>query len=195
MFHIQLSQTVNVSREFNLSEEELQRRILMPWKANALVVSGERKWAPERAKLTIYEGPELRPDQIGMGRGWGNVTKHGTDVTARMLRAEPPPAPAPAAAPAGELDRCKQEIVRRAGDGGLSLGACIEVAGALRFGSRVSERLALVEQAVWELLHTGAIVLDGHGAGADAGAAEWQRALLDWDAWTGAKAVQVRAPA
>jgi hypothetical protein len=59
----------------------------------------------------------------------------------------------------------------------------------------VSERLAVAEQAVWELLHTGAIVLDGDGAGAGAGAAEWQRVLLDWDAWTGAKAVQVRAPA
>ncbi len=49
---------------------------------------GERKWAPERAKLTIYEGPELRPDEIGVGRGWGNVTKYGTDVTGRLLSAE-----------------------------------------------------------------------------------------------------------
>ena len=182
-----------MSREFNLTADELQRRILAPWKANTLVISGDQKWAPERAKLTIYEGPQLRPDEIGMGRGWGNVTKHGTDVTARLLSAEAAePTPAP---PAGELDRCKQEIVRRAQDGGVSLGGCIEIAGGLRFGSRVSERIALAEQAVWELLHAGAVALDGDAAGPQAGAGEWQRVLLDWDAWTGAQAVRVIAPA
>jgi hypothetical protein len=189
VFHIQLRQSVNMSREFNLTADELQRRILAPWKANTLVVSGDQKWAPERAKLTIYEGPQLRPDEIGMGRGWGNVTKHGTDVTARLLSAEA--AELPSAPPAGELDRCKQEIVRRAQDGGISLGACIEIAGGLRFGSRVSERLALAEQAVWELLHARAVALEGAGVGPQAGATEWQRVLLDWDAWTGTQAVRV----
>ncbi len=71
---------------------------------------------------------------------------------------------------------------------------CIVIAGATRFGARVSERLALAEQAVWELLHAGAIALDGDGAGPQPGAAEWQRVLLDWDAWSGAHAVRVTAP-
>lgn len=196
MFHIQLRQSVNVSREFNLSEEELNLRILTPWKANALIASGDRKWAPERTRLTIYEGPELGPGEIGMGRGWGNVTKRGTDVTARMLAAEPASAPVPAAAPAppaGELERCRQEIVRRAREGAFPLPECIEIAGALRFGSRVSERLAVAEQAVWELLHMNAIELTGDGLQAGAGTVEWQRVLLDWDAWSGATAVAVRA--
>ena len=85
--------------------------------------------------------------------------------------------------------------MRRCRDGGISLGACIEIAGGLRFGSRVSERLALAEQAVWELLHARAVALEGDGAGPQAGATEWQRALLDWDAWTGTHAVRVVAPA
>ncbi len=194
MFHVQIRQSVSVSREFNLTEEELRRRILAPWTAGTIVQSGERKWAPERAKLTIYEGPELRPDEIGIGRGWGNVTRQGTDVTASLLadseRAQEATAPPP---PTGELDQCKQEIVRRAREGGLELGECIVIAGSLRFGSRVSERLALAEQAVWELLHAGAIALDGDGAGPDAGAADWQRVLLDWEAWTGVHRASVTA--
>lgn len=195
MFHVQLRQSVNVSREFNLTEDDLRQRVLAPWSAGAVVQSGERKWAPERAKLTIYEGPELRPDEIGMGRGWGNVTKHGTDVTARLLadagRAqEATPMPPPTI----ELDHCKQEIVRRARSGGLSLADCILLAGSLHFGARVSERLALAEQAVWELLHAHEVVLDGDGVGPDAGPGEWQRVLLDWEAWSGARPVRVTVP-
>ena len=57
MFHIQLRQSVNMSREFNLTADELQRRILAPWKANTLVISGDQKWAPERAKQTYL--PQL----------------------------------------------------------------------------------------------------------------------------------------
>jgi len=194
VFHVQIRQSVNVAREFNLTEEELRRRILAPWAAGAVVRSGERQWAPERAKLTIYEGPELRPDEIGMGRGWGNVTKHGTEVTALLLadsgRAQEATVLPP---PTSELDQCKQEIVRRARDGGLELEECIAIAGSLRFGSRVSERLALAEQAVWELLHAGAITLDGDGADQGANAAEWQRVLLDWDAWSGSHHVSVTA--
>ncbi len=195
MFHVQIRQSVNVSREFNLTEEELRRRILAPWAAGALIRSGDRQWAPERAKLSIYEGPELRPDEIGMGRGWGNVTKHGTEVTAQLLadsgRAQAATTLPP---PTSELDQCKQEIVRRACEGALELGECIAIAGSLRFGSRVSERLALAELAVCEIIHTGAITLDGGGADRGADAAEWQRVLLDWDAWGGAHRVSVTAP-
>ena len=194
MFHVQIRQSVHVSREFNLTEEDLRRRILAPWTAGAIVRSGDRQWAPERAKLTVFEGPELRPDEIGMGRGWGNVTKHGTEVTAQLLadsgRAQEATALPP---PTSELDQCKQEIVRRAEEGGLELGDCIAIAGSLRFGSRVSERLALAEQAVWELLHAGSIELEGDGADPGADAADWQRVLLDWDAWSGGHRVSVTA--
>ncbi len=191
LFHIQLRQSVNLSREFNLSEEELRRRIVEPWLAGEVVASGDRKWAPERAKLTIYEAPRLRPDEIGMGRGWGTVTKQGTDVTSRVLeRGAPQSAPVP---PAGDLDRCRQEIVRRAQQGPFELGECIAIATALRFGARVSERLALAEQAVWELLHMNAIALEGDGLEPGAGTLEWQQVLLDWGAWSGARAVRVSA--
>lgn len=195
MFHIQLSQSVHVSREFNLSEEDLRRRIVEPWLARSLISSGDRDWAPERAKLTIYEGPELGPGELGIGRGWGNVTKQGTDVTARWLArqvAAPAPATGPSGPPPGELERCRQEIARCAREGELDLGDCLAIAGALHFGSRVSERVALVEQAVWELLHMNLITLEGEGIPDGAGTLEWQGVLLDWNAWTGARAVSVR---
>ena len=83
MFHIQLRQFPNVSREFNLSQDELEARILRPWRAGQMVSSGDRRWAPERAKLTIYEGPELASEDIGMGRGWPNVTRTAAEVTQR----------------------------------------------------------------------------------------------------------------
>src|SRR5436190_10395298 len=85
MFHVQLRQFPNVSREFNLSAEDLRARILVPWLTGEMVQSGDRGWAPERARLTIYEGPTLRPEDMGMGRGWQNVTRQGQDVTASLL--------------------------------------------------------------------------------------------------------------
>jgi hypothetical protein len=59
---------------------------------------------------------------------------------------------------------------------------------------RASERLAVAEQAVWELLHERRVTLvRGVPAGAQPGPepiaeAEWQPALLAWGSWTGAGA-------
>jgi hypothetical protein len=201
VFHIQLRQFPNVSREFNLEQGELEARILGPWLAGQMVSSGERRWAPERAKLTIYEGPRLAPEDIGMGRGWPNVTKTAVDVTDKLL------VPAPSAAGAGsasahavspappsgdELERCKQLILARAANGSFEIRECVRLAEAVRLGTRASERLALAEQAVWELLHTGGVELMGDdGAPLDRGA--WQEALLDWETWGGERRVFVRA--
>ena len=32
--------------------------MVRPWVRGQVVELGERRWSPERAKLTIYEGPE-----------------------------------------------------------------------------------------------------------------------------------------
>src|SRR5690348_815721 len=108
MFHVELRQFPHVAREFNLAAEDLQARIVAPWVAGQVVEIGERKWAPERAKLTIYEGPQLRPDEIGMGRGWSNATRSGEDVTAQLL--EPVQS---ATGREAELAQLKQELVDR----------------------------------------------------------------------------------
>jgi hypothetical protein len=192
VFHVQLRQFPNVSREFNLSAEEVRARIVAPWLAGQMVRSGDRRWAPERAKLTIYEGPELRTDDIGMGRGWANVTKHGNDVTERMLGGQAQPA----AAAAAELAQCKQRILERLQSGPLELGDCVQIAGSMKLGTRVSERLALAEQAVWELLHRGSVALEleDHDPG-ELGPGDWQRLLLDWSSWDGPRGVRLRLPA
>ncbi|MFL5829755.1 MAG: hypothetical protein ACJ76X_07565 [Solirubrobacteraceae bacterium] len=195
MFHIQLRQFPNVSREFNLSQEELETRILRPWRAGQMVRSGDRRWAPERAKLTIYEGPELASEDIGMGRGWPNVTRTAIDVTAKLLAVavQPQPEQAAAAAPAvsDELERCKQLILARAANGSFEISECVRLAEAIRLGTRASERLALAEQAVWELLHTGGVELVSE-TDAVLDRSAWQEALLDWEAWGGERQVYVR---
>jgi hypothetical protein len=196
VFHIQLRQFPNVSREFNLEQEELETRIVRPWLAGQMVRSGERRWAPERAKLTIYEGPRLGPEDIGMGRGWPNVTRSAVEVTDKLLvGTAASTSSAEAAAPPSndELERCKQLILARASNGSFEIRECVRLAEAVRLGARASERLALAEQAVWELLHTGGIELAGSDDGAALDRGAWQEALLDWETWGGDRQVFVRA--
>jgi hypothetical protein len=192
VFHIQLRQFPNVSREFNLSQEELETRILRPWRAGQMVRSGDRRWAPERAKLTIYEGPELASEDIGMGRGWPNVTRTAVEVTGKLLAAsaQPTAQPGPAPAASDEVERCKQLILARAANGSFEISECVRLAEAVRLGTRASERLALAEQAVWELLHTGGVELVSE-ADAVLERSAWQEALLDWEAWGGERQVYV----
>ena len=130
-----------------------------------------------------------------MGRGWPNVTRTAAEVTGKLLAAsaQAQSAPRPAPAVADELERCKQLILARAANGSFELSECVRLAEAVRLGTRASERLALAEQAVWELLHTGGVELvvsDQAGEALDRGA--WQEALLDWEAWGGDRQVLVR---
>ena len=174
MFHVELRQFPNQTRAFNLSREELEVRILQPWVSGVAVELDDRRWAPDRARLTIYEGPALAGDQLGLGRGWSNVTRTGENVTARLLAevAQPPP-----------VASLKHELVARLASGSLSLSDVVELVGEAYPQARVSERIALCEQAVWELLHEGAVQLTR--AGAPVGREEWQPVLLSWGAWCG----------
>lgn len=173
MFHVELRQFPHQTRAFNLTREELDARILVPWVSGADIELDDRRWSTDRARLTIYEGPALTADQLGMGRGWGNVTRTGKDVTDRLLaEAAHPPAVA-------EL---KRELVQRVAGGPLSLGAVVELAGERYPQARVSERLALCEQAVWELLHEGAVALAREGTPVTR--ERWQPALLSWATWS-----------
>jgi hypothetical protein len=181
MFHVELRQFPHQARAFNLTREELEERILAPWAAGTAIELDDRRWPPDRAKLTIYEGPQLEPEDLGMGRGWGNVTREGEDVTARLLAeaAHPPP-----------VAELKREVLGRCAYRPLALGRLVELAGDRYPQARVSERLKLCEQAVWELLHEGAIRLSRGGAPVDRD--EWQGVLLRWEAWAG-EAVTVEA--
>jgi hypothetical protein len=183
MFHVELRQFPHQARAFNLTREELETRILGPWKSGRSIELEQRQWSPERARLTIYEGPHLGTDQLGMGRGWGNATRDGQDVTERLLSAGAHPTPA------AEL---KREVVDRCAYGPRPLRSLVELTGERYPQARVSERIALCEQVVWELLHEGAIGLTRGGA--PVAPDEWQEVLLRWEAWSG-DAVTIQAAA
>lgn len=180
VYHVELRQFPHVARAFNLTSQELQERIVVPWAAGEMVDWGDRRWAPERARLTIYEGPALRTDEIGLGRGWANARRGGEDVTARVLADAQHPS-----ARDSSVTQFKEELL------GLCRGGRVEVREAMRLASavhpdwRVSDRLALAERAIWELLHAGSLRIT-RAAGEESGASDseqWQQLLLAWSTW------------
>jgi hypothetical protein len=176
VFHLELRQFPHVARAFNLARDELDARILTPWIQGKAVELSDRRWAPERAKLTIYEGRALATEEIGMGRGWSNATRSGEAVTQRLLAEAERSVKAPPA-----LIVLKQELLARCAEGTLGLNRVVELARFEEPSRRASERLALAEQAVWELLHEGQVGLVR--AGAPLAPGDWQPALLSWAAW------------
>lgn len=188
MFHVELRQFPNVARSFNLSEDELHARIVGPWIAERPLELDDRRWSPEKARLTIYEGPRLAPEDIGMGRGWQNVTRGGRDVTAAVLERARGATGTDAA-----REQFKSELEGLAAAGPLSLAQALSLAAARSPGRRVSEQLALAEQAIWELLHQRRVaVVRGGTEVADDG---WQPLLLSLETWTrDAREIVLRPP-
>jgi hypothetical protein len=168
VFHVELRRFPHVARVFNLDAEELQGRIVLPWIRGAAVELEDRRWTRDRARLTIYEGPEIAAEDRGLGRGWSTVTRDGQNVTAWMIAA------------AGELVPKVSGLKRAllAAPTPLPLSEVASLAGS---AGRPSERLAAAEQAVWELLHEGRASLTL--AGAPVQRAEWESVLLRWETW------------
>jgi len=151
VYHVQLRQFPNVARLFNLTREELDQRILLSWVAGRAVDVDDRRWSPDRARLTVIEGRRLGPEEIGIGRGWSNATRTGEDVSARLL--EELARTSRLARPV--VEELKQELLTRMMQGGLPVHMALPLAGERHPGWRVSDLLALAETAVWELLHQG----------------------------------------
>jgi hypothetical protein len=173
VFHVELRQFPHQARAFNLSREQLDARILGPWTSGHAIELDDRRWSPDRAKLTIYEGPPLAPEDLGLGRGWGNVTRAGEDVTARLLAELVQPS---------AVAELKRELRDRCGYGPIPLRRLVELSGERYPQARVSERIALCEQVAWELLHEGVAGLVRAGVPVDR--ANWQEVLLGWEAWS-----------
>ncbi len=186
MFHVELRQFPHVGRAFNLSRAELETRFLGPWLAERPFEFDDRRWSPEKARLTVYEAPRLRPEEMGLGRGWANVARSGEEVTARVLE-EARGAWAPSS-PAG-VERLKLELAERAAQRPLPIGEALALASVARPGRRVSEQLGLAEQAVWELLHQHRVELVRGER--EVPADEWQSVLLAWRTWAGRAASEV----
>ncbi len=176
MFHVELRQFPHMARAFNLTREELEQRFLSRWVAGNAVELNDRRWTPDRARIAIYEGPALRAEEIGLGRGWANATRTGEDVTQRMLAEARQVTEAPPA-----VEELKEEIVARCATGPIGLREVIELAGERYPRLRASGRLALAERAVWELLHRGSVRLRRAGAPLDED--QWQPVLLAWSTW------------
>lgn len=176
MFHVELRQFPHQARAFNLTREELDVRILGPWVTGTPINLQDRRWTSDKARLTVVEGAELRPDEIGMGRGWNNATKSGQDVTATLLDEVRHARQAPA-------DELKEAIVAACTGSPIALFQVVAVAAAREPQRRPSELLAAAEQAVWELLHAGRLRLLRHSD--EVPRERWQPVLLSWSSWTG----------
>lgn len=191
MFHVEVRQFPNVARSFNLSEAELNAKVLVPWSRGQLVLLGERQWEPARAKLTVLEGRELRPDEMGLGRGWANVSRDAENVTERVLAAARAQARPGGIAEASGSSAAFKEVVRaQCATDRLAIHQVMWLANSRHPEWRVSERLALAERAVWELLHQDALTMLRRTPGADgpeyrtADRSEWEPALLAWATWS-----------
>ena len=177
MFHVELRQFPHQTRAFNLTRDELDARVVGPWIAGEPLELNEYRWLPDRATLTIYEGPLLEVGDMGLGRGWQNVTRNGRDVTQEVLiEARDETSELPTA------DDFKDEVAARAGAGAIAISGLVELAGEWYPQSRVSERIALCERVVWELLHTVPVTLSRRGTPVPA--YEWQAVLFTWATWT-----------
>lgn len=184
MFHVELRQFPHQTRAFNLTRDELDARVLRPWTAGEPVALNDRRWSPDRATLAIYEGPLLGVAEMGLGRGWANVTRSGEDVTRRVL-AETERLLAEARGGTEGLpsaDDFKAEIAARSAAGAIPVAGLVELAGEWYPGSRVSERIALCERVLWELLHSVPVTLTRDGEPVPA--YEWQALLLAWTTWS-----------
>jgi hypothetical protein len=176
LFHVELRRFPHAARAFNLSQDELLSRFVLPWIHERPIALDDRRWTRDKkTRLAVYEAPAVAPEDRGLGRGWSTVTREGRDVTENVLdearRAAAPPVPL--------LPELKATLLAAAQAGPVRAAQAVGLAGP---GGRASERLALAEQAVWELLHEGRLLL----ADAD-GPVErerWEPLLLAWETWT-----------
>ena len=77
VFHVELRQFPHQTRAFNLTREELDARIVGPWIAGEAIEMDDYRWLPDRATLTIYEGPLLGPGEMGLGQGMAERDPQG----------------------------------------------------------------------------------------------------------------------
>jgi hypothetical protein len=187
VFHVEVRQFPNVARTFNLSEAELNDQVLVPWTRGQLVKLGEHEWEPARAKLKILEGRELRGEEMGIGRGWSNVTRYAEDVTERLLAAARAAGGAGADSGAAAF---KEVLCAQCASSRLAVHQVMWLANSRHPEWRVSDRLALAERAVWELLHEGRLTMFRRVPGDPepeyevVDRSQWQPALLTWATWS-----------
>ncbi len=190
VYHLELRQFPHTARVFNLDREGLDTRFLKPLVAGEAIDYEDRRWLPEKTRLTVLEGVEVPLAERGMGRGWGVATQHGRDVTEQVVAEIHRGADA-----RPEVELLKDAVAEVAGGGqGIAFGDAVALAVVRQPQWRASEQLALAEQAIWELLHQGRLQLEQ--AGVPVARERWQEIVLQWSTWTGdsGAGLRLRAP-
>lgn len=181
VYHLELRAFPHVARAFNLDRATLDARFVAPWAAGEVIDYDDRRWAPDKTRLTVLEGSEVVASERGLGRGWGEATRRARDVTDAVLAEIRRGADA-----RPEVDALKAAM-GEIGDGdgrALGFGDVMALAAAAHPLWRASEQLSLAEQAVWEMLHEGRMEMrDADGAVVDA--ERWQPVVLSWATWAG----------
>jgi hypothetical protein len=198
-YHIELRQFPHNFCRFNLDEQQL-RSIVEPWSAGRPVELGERKWDPQRAKLTILDGRRIANTQLTMGRGWSVAKRQSKDVTGQVLAAvEERPSGAELAtsdspSAGNPADSLALEVLSSLADAPATLSEVWRLAADRSPGSSAAESLALAERALRSLLRSRLIILvppgpapPDPGAGPDGGLApdRIEELLRAVDSWTG----------
>jgi hypothetical protein len=179
VFHVEMRMGISVVREFNLGERELWTRFLAPLMADQDFTLEGHDFTPRKTRIAIYDGPELRPDQLGLGRGWQNVERTGNDVTGAVLararehvetaRTTAPRTTAPQTTPPGTTalrttapptwEALRERAIGRLSAGPMSFEEIVAMAADLMPDSTAGEQLAAGERAAVELLRSGAAQL------------------------------------
>jgi hypothetical protein len=178
VFHVQLRQRRNTASVFNLSQDDVRSRFVTPMVADRVFDFAEKQWNPRETQLTVLEGRQLRPDELGLGRGWPNAKRTGTEVTDQFL--SDGRVRGPQIDPVTALE---DRIAGRLAAGPLPLRELLAMTAEVMPGQTVGERMAVCERTVWESLQRGGrgLQIDGAPLPADA----WRAQLLDVDAWLG----------
>lgn len=159
MFHVEMRMGINVVREFNLGERDLWARFLAPLIADQDFALEGHDFTPRKTRIAIYDGPELRPDQLGLGRGWQNVERTSNDVTAEVLARAHEHAGATRTAAPPTWEALRERAIGRLSAGPVSYDDIVALAADLMPDNTAGEQLAAGERAAVELLRSGAAQL------------------------------------
>ncbi len=150
MFHVEMRAGISSVREFNLTEQRLWVEILVPLMADTSFTVEGHEFVPRETRLKVYEGPELRPDQLGIGRGWQNVERTAADVTDRVLQRARQHTATQQQATAADLLR--ERLTGQLSAGPIAAPEILEIAAELMPNTGEQERLEAAGQATWALL-------------------------------------------
>jgi hypothetical protein len=162
MFHVEMRMGMNVVREFNLSDQRLWLDFLAPLMADQEFTLEGHDFTPRHTRLTVYEGPELRLDQLSLGRGWQNAERTSSDVTERVLeraREHARHSTRPQPTLPGAADLVRERLLGRIAAGPISADEILAIATELMPDSTEEERLDAAQRAAWELLERDAAQL------------------------------------